>query len=282
MEASDTIAYVMDKINDKVGIPPHQQRLSFEGTELEDGSTLSNYNIRTESTLQACGRMRGGMQGMQAQGMVRITSFPALCRPFDTLSLPCGCIASLVKVWIAQQAARQFGSYEPILAIIPDANGMVSSWRISSTLANAAVCTFHPHAQFCTDCINANCGFDLAIESAQDICWISHVHFVDAPETVEDGGKGDKPESGEEGDEGDDERESGDEKGEKGDDKQEKGDDKHEPNTKRRSLQRRSTTKSSNALQRICRNAGLNPPCWQSSGDSLASPTPTARGLFEQ
>lgn len=52
VDASDTIETIKAKIQDQAGIPPDQQILTYNGTVLEDGFTLADYNIQREATLQ--------------------------------------------------------------------------------------------------------------------------------------------------------------------------------------------------------------------------------------
>ena len=63
VEPSDTIEIVKKKIQDQAGFHPDEQRIFAHGIgRLEDGKTLTDYNIQHETSLHLSLRLRGSMQ----------------------------------------------------------------------------------------------------------------------------------------------------------------------------------------------------------------------------
>merc|ERR1712060_492541 len=60
IETDDTIARIKERVEEKEGIPPPQQRLIFGGKQMSDDKKASEYNIEGGSVLHLVLALRGG------------------------------------------------------------------------------------------------------------------------------------------------------------------------------------------------------------------------------
>ncbi|XP_019758833.1 NEDD8 [Dendroctonus ponderosae] len=60
VEPSDKILVLKEKLEEKEGIPPQQQRLVFQGKQLKDDKTVNSYKLKAGTVLHLVVALRGG------------------------------------------------------------------------------------------------------------------------------------------------------------------------------------------------------------------------------
>jgi ubiquitin-like protein Nedd8 len=60
IESGDTIERIKERVEEREGIPPIQQRLIFSGRQMSDDNTAASYKIESGSVLHLVLALRGG------------------------------------------------------------------------------------------------------------------------------------------------------------------------------------------------------------------------------
>eukprot|EP01003_Olkasia_polycarbonata_P008021 NODE_968_length_642_cov_224.489039_g896_i0.p1 GENE.NODE_968_length_642_cov_224.489039_g896_i0~~NODE_968_length_642_cov_224.489039_g896_i0.p1 ORF type:complete len:78 (-),score=9.99 NODE_968_length_642_cov_224.489039_g896_i0:331-564(-) len=60
IDPNDKIERIKERVEEREGIPPPQQRLIFCGRQMSDNQTAKEYNIEAGSTLHLVLALRGG------------------------------------------------------------------------------------------------------------------------------------------------------------------------------------------------------------------------------
>ncbi|KAK8723123.1 hypothetical protein OTU49_011853, partial [Cherax quadricarinatus] len=63
IEPTDKVERIKERVEEKEGIPPPQQRLIFSGKQMNDEKTAADYKVQGGSVLHLVLALRGGFSG---------------------------------------------------------------------------------------------------------------------------------------------------------------------------------------------------------------------------
>ena len=142
VEVSDSIDNVKQKIQDRVGIQPSQMQLVFADKTLEEGRTLSDYNIQPGDTLQLVPRIplafstlplpRFVLDALYSSSVLAEGGFGAATYSVTVGELPAGIVLDAVTGALTG-TPRSAGSWS--FTITANAGGVTATQAFSGAIA---------------------------------------------------------------------------------------------------------------------------------------------------